>query len=212
MSTERSVVRSFQALRAAIAEHLPQVVGRLRPAEPFALEMLGGRAGSEALCELWSLTGGQWEETILGVFGGTQLLGPKACAHERARWDKLLDESGMAQPTWDRSFSLDPEAVRDVYFSSGWFPVLREPLEANYLAVDLDPLPGGNPGQIILCGRDEDDKCLVCRDLIELLDRMTDECVAGRWVYDPEGDDPFVERNGGRLLTEVKRWMQHERS
>jgi len=209
MSATGGVERAFRALREAIEKHLVEVLDHLQPPEAFDRAVFEGRTGFEQLGELWALTGGQAEETILGVFGGAQLLGPGACAHERAKWADLLDASGIANPSWDSSTSLDPHAVRGVYFAAGWFPLLREPLEGNYLAVDLDPLPGGTPGQIIVCGRDEDEKCVVAPDVVSLLERLGDECEQGLWSFEDTEDGPFVEREGGRLFGQAKRWLPH---
>jgi cell wall assembly regulator SMI1 len=164
------------------------LVEELRPPVKRSAGFLN-RPGAEQLRTLWSLTSGQQPGT-LGILGGLCLLGPVESQLESQKWQRLMTSGvglqAVAQPVWDASRSLDPDAVRAVYFAAGWIPVLSEPLEANYLAVDLVPLPAGRPGQIVLCGRDEDEKCVVAPDLACLLQalaaRVQRWCLAiARW-------------------------------
>ena len=212
INTSESALRgAFGELRDALREKLPILVAELRPPVEFSAEFLD-RPGAGQLRALWSLTSGQAPGT-LGVLGGLQLLGPVESQRESQKWLSLMTAGSgterMSQPPGDASTSLDPNAVRAVYFAAGWIPVLGEPIEANYLAVDLVPLPAGRPGQVILCGRDEDEKCVVTPDLAGLLHALAAECRAGLWEFRP-GDPkrrsgPSVQRCGGRLLSACQR-------
>src|SRR5262249_11321540 len=151
-------------------------------------------------------------ESTLGALGGLRLLGALDSESERKKWEPLLTigkgMEAVAHPPWDESTSLDPHAVRAVYFAAGWFPVLAEPLEANYLAVDLVPLSGGRPGQVVLCGRDEDEKVVVAPTLTSLFRELARECQQGVWLLrsgqSRHGLFQYMERRGGRLLTACK--------
>lgn len=205
-----AVVAAFDRLRAAIGVSLPTLTGRMRPAIPADFQFLN-EPGAEQLRALWTLTSGEEQDTI-GVVGGLSLLGPLESERQRRQWLPLMTSGegldAVAQPAWDSSRSLDPESVRGVYFAAGWVPLLREPLEANYLAVDLRPLPQGRAGQIILCGRDEDEKCVVAADISSLLDALAADCQASGWrlTQAKSGGRTFeyIERASGRLLTACK--------
>lgn len=210
MTSPTEVLTAFEDFKGAVQAKLPQHVEELRPPVPFEVEW-HKRPGAEEILELWSVTSGQPDGTF-GICGGLRLLGPHDSELERAKWHDLFDRSdfeAVAQPTWDNSRSLDPDAVLGVYFAAGWIPVLCEPLEANYLAVDLVPLPGGRPGQIVLCGRDEEDKVVVAPNLATVLRALAAECRAGEWEVKPtQTSSPagnyqkYLERLSGRLLSD----------
>lgn len=201
---------AFDELLSALATTLPELVAELRPPINFSADFLD-RPGAEQLRDLWSLTSGQRPGKI-GIFGGLRLLGPIESQVEMDKWLKLMTSGigleAVANPAWDSSKSLHPNAVRAVYFAAGWIPLLSEPDEANYLAVDLVPLPGGRLGQMILCGRDEDEKCVVSADLASLLQALAAECRSGAWQLHagkPEQRlSPYIQRRGGRLLSACK--------
>jgi cell wall assembly regulator SMI1 len=208
MSKDEAVA-AYEALRDAIGAMFPDLLDRLRPPVAWSADW-SGRPGTEGLHALWSLTSGQVDE-VLGVVGGTRLLGPADSEAERGKWTELMHGEGLeavATPDWDQSRSLDPDAVRGVYFAAGWIPVLAEPREANYLAVDLVPLEGGKPGQIVLCGRDEDEKCVVAPSLAALLHALANECRNGAWelrtARSRRGETTFMQRREGRLLSACK--------
>lgn len=206
MSGATDVRAAFELLHAALQATLPDLAVELRPPVPFDVEWRD-RPGAEEVLMLWSVTSGQ-ADGMLGVCGGLRLLGPHDSEAERTKWSKLLDGPSLeaiAHPVWDASQSLDADAVRGVYFAAGWIPVLCEPLEANYLAVDLVPMPGGRPGQIVLCGRDEDYKLVVAPNLATVLHALAAECRAGAWevetAQNSRGPQRYLERHGGRLLS-----------
>jgi cell wall assembly regulator SMI1 len=205
-----SLTEAFAEFRAALQKKLPELVHELRPPIVFDADYLG-RRGAEQLRELWSLTSGQ-ADSGLGVAGGLRVLGPVDSEVERAKWTNLFTTGigfdAVARPTWDMSESLHPDAVRSVYYAAGWIPVFCEPMEGNYLAVDLVPLEAGHPGQIILCGRDEDQKCVIAPDLASVFRALAEECREGLWEVREgvSGDKKkkffYMYREGGRLLTE----------
>ncbi|MZE54755.1 hypothetical protein GTY86_26490 [Streptomyces sp. SID5770] len=199
-------VKAFTRLQSAVETQFPQFAGRLRPPAPFTVSW-AERPGAEQVLSLWSATSGEPDEGLLGLCAGYRLLGPHESERERAKWVDLMDGSGLdavANPSWDNSISLDPNAVRAVYFAAGWVPVLRRPLEADYLAVDLVPLSGGRPGQIVTCGRDVEEKIVVAPDLATLLTALSEECTAGNWaaqtVETTKTELPFLLRQGQDLL------------
>lgn len=209
MSDRESLRAAFDELRAAIERWQPELMSLFRPPVAFDADWCEA-PGSEQLRELWSITGGQDRalEDTLGVVGGLCLLGPDTSQRERETWEELLTEgSGLTAVTgsdWGAT-SSQPDEVQAVYFAAGWIPVFSEPMEANYLAVDLVPGPAGRPGQIILCGRDEDEKCVVAPDLATVLRRLAAECRAGNWSLETgssrEGSYRYVDASGPLLST-----------
>jgi cell wall assembly regulator SMI1 len=203
-----SLAEAFADFRAALEIGHPNIVGELRPPAAFQADYLN-RPGAEQLRELWSLTSGQ-VDSGLGVAGGLRILGPQDSELERAKWTELFTSGtgldAVANPDWDSSESLQPDAVRAVYFAAGWIPVFCEPMEANYLAVDLVPLEAGHPGQIVLCGRDEDQKCVIAPDLATVFRMLAAECREGLWEVCTEeskkGTFVYMDREGGRLLSD----------
>jgi cell wall assembly regulator SMI1 len=203
-----ALAEAFGTLLAALESALPGCSSELRPATPLP-KGLRERPGTEQLCALWDLTGGQTLDG-LGIFGGLTLLGHEESEHERNQWlemgasEKWIKGEGaneVVDPAWDTSSAREPEAVRSVYFASGWLPILKEPMEGNYLAVDTVPLHAGKHGQIILCGRDEEEKCVVAEDLVSLLQMLTrDARVPGNWRL-AEG---YVAHAQGRLLNALR--------
>jgi len=215
MPNEAAILESaYSDFLSTLTRRLPGVISELREAVHYDLPY-AGLPGTEQLVALWRLTSGQdqGKDGTLGIAGGLRLLGSVESESERSRWIAMMNRGigidAVANPSWDSSTSLDPEAVRPVYYAAGWLPLLSEPYEANYLAVDLVPLPAGQPGQIILCGRDEDHKCLVAPDLATLFRALAAECQTNAWslkeTLTGEGKiDRFIERKAGRLLTSCK--------
>lgn len=206
MNSDGHVAKAFQLLRLAIARELPTLVDELRSPQPIPATC-GDGTGTEQLRDLWSLTGGQDLDSP-GVIGGLQLLGCAESEHERHQWLALgvtgEGADAVVRPQWDSSTSLQSKAVRGVYFAAGWIPVMKEPREANYLAVDTVPLTAGRPGQIILCGRDEDQKCVVAPDLAGLLGMLADDAQDGNWLLCSNAGHRRVIRRKGRLLSACK--------
>jgi cell wall assembly regulator SMI1 len=154
---------------------------------------------------LWSLTSGQSED-LLGVIAGLQLLGPDDSESARASWSSLMTSGvgidAVAKPDWDQSRSRDPDSVRAAYWAAGWIPLLRQPLEGDYLAVDLVPLSKGRPGQVIVCGRDRDTKSVVAPDIAILFQLLAQDCRSDNWqLLTNERHQRYMTRKGGLLLS-----------
>lgn len=86
--------------------------------------------------------------------------------------------------------------IRPLYSSPGWIPLWGDPVNADYVGLDLDPGPKGTSGQIINFGRDEEEHFLCADDftgLISILHRET--VVRGAWqaatISDGSGVHPW---------------------
>jgi len=207
VSTPLELVRAgFDDLKRALDERFPGLSARLRPPTDSVLPAYMTEPGAEQLAALWSLTSGQDEE-LLGVIGGEQLLGPEDSAHWHA-WDDWTEGSGIHavyEPNWDRTRAHpdDVDALRGVQRAAGWIPFLRMPMEPNYLAVDLVPLPKGRPGQIIVFGRDFNTLSVVSPDLATFLHQLAADCREGNWqLHVNEDNQPYMTRNGYSVITD----------
>jgi cell wall assembly regulator SMI1 len=206
LATSPRILAAYEALLASMRAHVPEFLHALRPPVEAAVSW-AERPGAEQVLALWSQTSGEIRGAF-GALGGLTLLGPIESEAERHLWDEFLDPAdgidAIADLGWDISTSAHPTKVHGVYYAAGWIPLLAEPYEANYLAVDLVPLDEGQPGQVILCGRDEDEKCVVAPDLASLLELLAEDCASGAWELRTEhtkrGDTRFVRHRHGRLL------------
>jgi hypothetical protein len=90
-------------------------------------------------------------------------------------------------------------------------------MEGNYLAVDTVPLGAGKAGQIILCGRDEEEKSVIAEDLVAVLQMLTnDAAIAGNWHLaegtSRTGTFSYVGHTSGRLLNALRGARAHDRA
>jgi hypothetical protein len=61
-------------------------------------------------------------------------------------------------------------------------PLWKEPLEGNYLGVDMAPGVQGHEGQVINFGRDEDVKAVLADSLAEVLEWLAVQAENG-WIH-----------------------------
>lgn len=173
--------------------------------------------GLEQLQALHNLTAGEQPlpgAIPLGVCGGMELLGSAECLSERAKWFSLLrkpDDEFIAAGS-ETYRSVPPNHVRNVYFSTGWYPVLREPLEANYAAVDLTPDFEGRVGQVVAVGRDEETHAVLAPDLVSFLDVLRAQVEGGEWrlvtTTEKRSRRRVIHREGRLLSVLVRRVTQ----
>jgi cell wall assembly regulator SMI1 len=81
-------------------------------------------------------------------------------------WAEVRAELGVSPDQGITARAGDP--VYAEYWRSGWFPFASDG-GGNFYAVDLSPAPGGSYGQIIVIGRDEDERRVLAPSLSAFL-------------------------------------------
>jgi cell wall assembly regulator SMI1 len=156
---------------------------QFRPgASGAAVEAAGAAIGyrlPEDLAALYRFADGQRSSVAVAEEPGSGAVGPffglyeflpldEAVSHYRT-WLEIYEEAGEEFASlydWTRARAGD--AVHGDYWRPGWFPFSHDG-GGNSLAVDLAPPEGGATGQIILIGRDEDERRVLARSLTDLL-------------------------------------------
>lgn len=100
--------------------------------------------------------------------------------HVAYGWDELsFRVNANSGPTFERLFydfdnnlpltSHPVGAIKKRYFGEKWLPVIHDGGN-NFIGIDLDPGPNGIKGQVIVYGRDEDDRFVVAKSWEAFLD------------------------------------------
>ncbi|MEV0284002.1 MULTISPECIES: SMI1/KNR4 family protein [unclassified Kribbella] len=172
-------------------------------------EAVGAELPAE-LRQLWGIHDGEaGPEPSGGTIGGLVFLGVAESLREWADWSSLRDETSDEDMQALRMFSasVPAEAVQLEYTAAGWLPILKESMEGSYLGLDLAPGPGGQPGQVINFGRDEDRKAVISRSMSDLLSFIASEARQGEFVVssvEPSGQ-PVLAHRRGRLIPVLRR-------
>jgi cell wall assembly regulator SMI1 len=143
---------------------------RLNPgASPTELRELEAHLGVElpaAVKEFLSVHDGE-DDSGPGLVFGLPLLSTRDI---RMQWDtwKSLEDEGMNETLAD-SMSSRPEGyVKPLYLNPRWIPLTHDG-GGNHIGIDLDPDVRGTVGQVIIFGRDEDEKKLLATSFEEFL-------------------------------------------
>jgi cell wall assembly regulator SMI1 len=111
--------------------------------------------------------------TQSGLLLGCSVLSLDDIKREMDIWDQVMRENPEFSEGWE-SKSFPPEFIQEVYCSpKGWVGLANDGC-GNSFAVDLAPGTMGKFGQVIVFGRDYNDKCVVADSWTEFLD----ECVS----------------------------------
>jgi cell wall assembly regulator SMI1 len=169
---------------AWLREFVPAAYANLAPgatdAELAAVARVVGHELPDDARALLRLANGQRTTTLSSTRGGpsafphTNLLSTGCVAAEWSRWAETADDYGFQ----GLGRSVAPEAVRPLYASRHWVPLLGAEARADYLGADFDPGPAGVPGQIVNFGRDEEIHYVAAASLTELLSRLTEDVMA----------------------------------
>ena len=98
-------------------------------------------------------------------FGRYDFLSLEQALDQYRVWLGIYEDEGenfSSVYNWTRARAGDP--VHGDYWRPGWFPFSHDSAGNSY-AVDLSPAPGGTYGQVILIGRDEDERRVLAPSL-----------------------------------------------
>jgi cell wall assembly regulator SMI1 len=99
------------------------------------------------------------------------------------------------------TISYQKDYIQEVTWNPGWIPFAADG-SGNFIALDLAPGPKGTKGQIISCGRDEQEMVVIANSLESFYSFILDQFQAGRCVYDQENQ--HVLWKTGHLFDELK--------
>jgi cell wall assembly regulator SMI1 len=182
MMTE--IAQALERIFAWGDTHIPRLRQTIRPgatqAQIEAIEALIGRALPEDVRMLYRLHDGQSEETP-GLFYGMSLLSLEQVALEWSNWrDVITDDPGLNDEITGQS-SWPVGAIDPVYINLGWIPITKD-FGGNNIGVDLVPGPKGIMGQVIVFGRDEDQKFVIGNSIVEVLNWIADHLESGNFI------------------------------
>ncbi|KAI5951491.1 SMI1 [Candida jiufengensis] len=79
--------------------------------------------------------------------------------------------------------SIPPNSIQPYYYHKSWIILLKDNI-GNQIAMDLNPGPNGNWGQIILFGRDFDTKLVIASNLQEFIFDFVSDLEQGNFLID----------------------------
>ncbi len=105
-------------------------------------------------------------------------------------WDLWSSVAGHNEEHRDDMRSFPPETVALDYTNAGWVPLTRD-AGVNHIGVDLAPGPKGVRGQVIIFGRNENEKCVLADSWGEFLSDYATFLESGSVRdFDPNTTDP----------------------
>ncbi len=99
------------------------------------------------------------------------------------------------------TISYQKDHIQEVTWNPGWIPFAADG-SGNFIALDLAPGPKGTKGQIISCGRDEQEMVVIADSLESFYSFILEQFQAGRCGYDQENQ--HVLWKTGHLFDELK--------
>lgn len=178
-ATEEQVVE----LEAAVGSRLPKDVRDL-----YLLA-----DGQEDIFKIEDVPRGR---QLAPLFGGYEFNSLEEVAFHWLSWREIREQSTLEELDATYNVHVDVRAgdpVRKAYTHAAWIPFATDG-GGNSLAIDLDPAPGGERGQIIVIGPDEDTRRVLASGLAPFLAALASMMEVGRLTLEaPEDEDrPIV--------------------
>jgi cell wall assembly regulator SMI1 len=161
---------TWSRLRAFLASTYPDLEDSLNLPAPVEvineLELRLNMPLPSSVRESYLCTDGQDMDGGLteGLFFGLSLLPLEDVLSEWTFWRKVESDPATGGNTrLNATMGSYPQRfIKKRYASRGWLPLISD-RAGNYIGVDLDPGPRGEWGQVIIWGRDFDNKCVLWR-------------------------------------------------
>jgi cell wall assembly regulator SMI1 len=212
MSNAPPITESFARILRWADANLPLLRDSLRPPaserEIDALETLIGQALPEDIHDLYRLADGQ----IPFQFGRTPhypgffvSLPFNPIEIVSQHWQFAARQLARGEPNTDEFLSsFPPGAVQIQHYNRAWIPI-SDDAGGNHIAIDLDPGPAGNIGQIIITGTDEQERVRVASSLGAFLHWIAGEFEAGHFAGNGE---EWRWRNEGHLHDGLRTYLK----
>lgn len=136
------------------------------------LESLIGVQLPQSVKDFYRVHNGQepyWQnkQSSPGMFFDWGFSSIKEVVRDWQTWHQLQD---MNQDMTDDMSSYPKGHIKNLYTNDGWIPLIDD-AGGNHVGIDLDPDVRGVPGQVIIFGRDEDEKRLIANSFTEFLEK-----------------------------------------
>lgn len=201
MTSAPPIGESFARILRWADFNLPLLRASLRPpaseSEIDAFEALIGRTLPQDVRDLYRLADGQIPFQFypgiflslpfnpLGVVTRDWRFAVDAIQHTESNTDEFLS-------------SFPPGAVRALHYNTAWVPI-SDDAGGNHLAIDLDPGPAGNVGQLIITGTDEQERVRVAPSLGVFLHWAAGEMEAGNFAPARSEERPMSDADRERF-------------
>lgn len=180
-----------------LADRWAKITTWLKEHQPATLQTFGAGAAPEAIAALegeLALTLPQDYRAFLGLHDGQPSGGPMVwtCSlHPVAAIAEVRREQlGLAEEFGD---NFDPSdvapGIRPVQFSEKWIPIGTSARGRDVMSIDLDPVEGGQVGQVILTAVDSDAHRILAPSFTELLSVYFEGLQTGDVAPEADPDD-----------------------
>jgi cell wall assembly regulator SMI1 len=124
---------------------------------------------------------GQSDDAKVGAYVGSQLLSTKGI---RAQWDnwRSIDEEDMNADCAEFMSSKPEGFIKPLYCNRHWIPLTHDD-GGNHVGLDFDPDLKGTRGQVIVFGRDEDEKALFASSFDDFLTTLVTKLRSADWSF-----------------------------
>ncbi|WP_143307987.1 SMI1/KNR4 family protein [Chitinophaga vietnamensis] len=142
-----------------------------------ALEDLTGAALPATFKAFYAIHDGQKADKA-GLVNGDTLLPLHEIILQWQQWKRLLDEG-----TFKTQLVCEPDTgICYNWWNPLWIPFTHDGL-GNYLCIDLDPTPGGTPGQVITFWHDDPHREIVAPSFEAWISDYINAIERGEYIY-----------------------------
>ncbi|OOV98079.1 SMI1/KNR4 family protein [Pseudomonas sp. MF4836] len=173
MSATHSHAQTLAAIAHWVAQHAPDLPPMFRPgaseAEMAEAECQLGLPLPPMLRALYAIADGQTEgaATLLDAFAWM----PLSEVVDRAAFLNEFFPGGINEEDPDHEPMQVDAGIRPTWWWPQWLPIMANG-GGDYLCVDLDPAPGGQPGQVLAYFHDETYRSLVAPGVEGLIEHV----------------------------------------
>jgi cell wall assembly regulator SMI1 len=174
---------TWDRIETWLRSNAPQMLDTLRPGategQVAEAEQSLGVTFPEPMRQSYLIHDGQSSEGE-GLIDAWEFLSLERMKAEWKVWKDLLDGGEF------RGLASHPESgIRPDWWNARWIPLTYSG-SGDHHSLDLDPAPGGTPGQILLMYHDDPARTLVAPGFRQWLEQFADDLEAGLYVLSDE--------------------------